>query len=175
MSGRLEPRFAGTALSVTIWTLCAFTCCITVADSPELRDRLHDDHSNVTIGISSGYVRIEGENAFGAHVDVLRRLADQGIGRYLSTGISAGTIHNHDHYTLMAPVLLHAGKGLELSIAPGIEWEKHGREWERHFATQLSAAYVVERGPVEIGPALGLSKSPECTHYALNLHCSFHL
>ena len=135
-----------------------------------------DHHETITVlRILLGYVRLQGENAIGGHVDILRRLSHAGFGRHVSIGASVDAIAGHDHYSVMAPVGLHPWRGVELTAAPGWEWERHESEWERHPTVHFSAAYVVERGALEAGPSLEFSKSAEGPHFALNLHCLLHL
>jgi len=140
----------------------------------------HHNHAHGTagyeLGVSAGRVSLdEGEEAFGVHVHLLKRLGAEGVKRHFAAGLSTEIIFgDHKHYAAMFSLAAHPWRGLTLSIAPGIEWAEHDGERESNYATHLEAIYVIEVGEFDIGPAVAYSTTGEEEHHTIGVHLGLH-
>jgi len=131
------------------------------------------------LGLSTGYVylRTEKEDAAGLHLHLMRRLGQEGPGKYVSLGAGVETIFaTHEHYSLMGSVGIHPWRDLVLQISPGVQWVKHEGEWESEYATHLEAAYVFPiNRRFHLGPVIGYSKTRHDEHTMIGVHLGIHL
>ncbi|MCF6299110.1 MAG: hypothetical protein L3J01_04450 [Thiomicrorhabdus sp.] len=130
-------------------------------------------HSDIELGLSIGYARLEEEKIDGTslHVHIMKRLSGQGIQRYFSIGAGVETIlASENHFGAMLSVAAHPTDKLTVTLSQGIEWADHEGDWESSRATHIEASYLFEGEHFHYGPVIGYSKTPEKQHYKVGIH-----
>jgi opacity protein-like surface antigen len=145
--------------------------------SNEAEHENHDSHEmhEWELGISTGYANLktEGKEGKNLHLHLLKRLGDDGLGRYFSVGFGAEVIVTDEkHYGAMFTLAYHPAEDFVLSVSPGFEWSKHeGDSWKRIYATHLEASYSFDISEnYHIGPVIGYSKTDDAEHYTVGIH-----
>ncbi len=131
------------------------------------------EHSDLELGLSIGYARLEEEKIDGTslHVHIMKRLSGQGIQRYFSIGAGVETIlASENHFGAMLSVAAHPTDKLTVTLSQGIEWADHEGDWESSRATHIEASYLFEGEQFHYGPVIGYSKTPEKQHYKVGIH-----
>ncbi len=140
---------------------------------PMQYDMDEHSHSDLELGFSVGYARLEEEkeDALNLHLHIMKRLSDHGIQQYISVGAGIETIlSTENHVGAMLSLAIHPTERLVISFSQGLEWANHEGDWESNLASHIEASYLFEATDFHYGPVIGYSKASDKQHYTIGLH-----
>ncbi len=142
-------------------------------EAPIFYDINEHSHSDLELGVSIGYARLEEEkkDALNLHLHIMKRLSDYGIQQYISVGAGVETIlSSENHVGAMLSIAIHPTERLVVSFSQGLEWANHEGDWESSLASHVEASYLFEATDFHYGPVIGYSKASDKQHYTIGLH-----
>ena len=166
--------FSSPTLKTLLLSLLLWSTLTSLAFSQEdTTSHENHAHSDIELGLSIGYARLEEEKIDGTslHVHIMKRLSDHGIQQYFSIGAGVESIlASENHFGAMLSIAAHPSESLTITLSQGIEWANHEGSWESSNATHIEASYLFEAEHFHYGPVLGYSKAEEKQHYKVGIH-----
>lgn len=165
-------------INTSIKALAVATACLVGLSTAALSEEdnhlgAHKAHDwELGIGLGYTYLKTEGENGATLDLHLMKELDGDGFEKYFSVGLGAEVVFSHvNHYVAMVVLAYHPTENLVLSVAPGLEWEKHSGSWEREYVTHYEAIYnIIHSEEYHIGPMVGYSKTKEAEDYTVGIH-----
>ena len=132
----------------------------------------HEDHL-YELGLSLGLAHLEREsdNAFGTHLHLMRRMADEGPGEKAALGFGVEYLFTeHTHISFLGTFSYNLHKALWLDIAPGLLISEHEGETESGWIAHIEFTWEMDMFSIGLGPVLGVALSEEDRHYMIGIH-----